>query len=195
MNRYFKIYKPFNALSQFTPIENKKCLKDFFDVPSNVYPVGRLDYDSEGLLLLTDDKKINQLLLHPLNKHQREYWVQVEGVPTALQIEKLQSGVTININGKKYFTQKCESAILHTPKVPDRDPPIRFRKNVPDSWLRVILTEGKNRQVRKMTATVGLPTLRLIRHKIEDLSIEKMQPCELIELSKQDFYNLLRIKL
>lgn len=194
-NRYFKIYKPFQALTQFTSEGNKKCLKDFFDVPSNVYPVGRLDYDSEGLLILTNDKKLNHLLLHPRQKHTREYWAQVEGEATDAQVEKLKSGVTITINGKEYVTQKCDATIFHPENIPERNPPIRYRKSVPDSWLKIILTEGKNRQVRKMTAAAGLPTLRLIRHRIEELSIEKMWPGDMIEISKQDLYNLLHIKL
>lgn len=194
-NRYFKIYKPFQALTQFTSEGNKKCLKDFFDVPSNVYPVGRLDYDSEGLLILTNDKKLNHLLLHPRQKHTREYWAQVEGEATDAQVEKLKSGVTITINGKEYVTQKCDATIFHPKNIPERNPPIRYRKSVPDSWLKIILTEGKNRQVRKMTAAAGLPTLRLIRHRIEELSIEKMWPGDMIEISKQDLYNLLHIKL
>lgn len=194
-NRYFKIYKPFQALTQFTSEGNKKCLKDFFDVPSNVYPVGRLDYDSEGLLILTNDKKLNHLLLHPRQKHTREYWAQVEGEATDAQVEKLKSGVTITINGKEYVTQKCDATIFHPKNIPERNPPIRYRKSIPNSWLKIILTEGKNRQVRKMTAAAGLPTLRLIRHRIEELSIEKMWPGDMIEISKQDLYNLLHIKL
>ena len=107
MNNYFIVHKPFNVLSQFSSTDDKKTLKDFFDVPSNVYPVGRLDYDSEGLLILTDDKKLNGFLLDPLHKHEREYWVQVEGNISTEQINILQKGVDIKVNGKIYHTQKC----------------------------------------------------------------------------------------
>lgn len=195
MNRYFFIYKPFQVLSQFTVEGNKKCLKDFFDVPQDVYPVGRLDYDSEGLLVLTNDKKLNHALLNPAHRHEREYLVQVEGKPTQEQIASLASGVTISLSGKKYQTLKCRINVLTgVPDVPQRFPPIRFRKNIPDSWMAITLTEGKNRQVRKMTAAVGLPTLRLIRIRIEALSIKNMQPGDMVETEKKDLYNLLGLK-
>ncbi|MCO6497569.1 MAG: pseudouridine synthase [Chitinophagaceae bacterium] len=194
--RYFKIYKPYRVLTQFTSEGEKKCLKDFFDVPANAYPVGRLDYDSEGLLIITNDKKLNHLLLNPKFNHRREYLAQVEGIPTEEQLKKLAGGVSINVRGEKMRAENCEAEWLRIPpKVPDRNPPIRFRKSVPDSWLRISLTEGKNRQVRKMTAAVGLPTLRLIRTKIESVALGNMQPGDMIELSRQDLYNLLRIKL
>lgn len=192
MNHYFFIYKPYQVLSQFTSESDKKCLKDFFAVPPQVYPVGRLDYDSEGLLILTDDKRLNHLLLDPANNHKREYLVQVEGKPSVEQISTLQSGVQISVNGKRYLTRKCKvSLVAHAPKIPDRFPPIRFRKNIPDSWISITLAEGKNRQVRKMTAAVGLPTLRLIRTRIESLTIMNMQPGDMVQTGKKDLYNLL----
>ena len=195
MSKYFIVHKPFNVLSQFSSEEGKKTLKDFFDVPSNVYPVGRLDYDSEGLLILTDDKKINQYLLDPLHAHEREYWVQVEGEISSSAIEKLTEGVPVNINGKIYHTKKCKAAkFVLPPLVAERNPPIRFRKSVPDSWLKIILTEGKNRQVRKMTAQVGFPTLRLIRFRIEKITLEGLFPGEMKMLTQTELYNLLQIK-
>ena len=195
MNKYFIVHKPFNVLSQFSSADSKKTLKDFFDVPTNVYPVGRLDYDSEGLLILTDDKKLNYYLLDPLNKHEREYWIQVEGNVSTQQIESLQQGVEIKVNGKMYHTKKCiAKKFLNPPPVSSRNPPIRFRKSVPDSWIKIILTEGKNRQVRKMTAAVGCPTLRLIRYRIEDITLENLHPGEMKSLPKQELYNLLKIK-
>lgn len=195
MHHYFIIYKPYKVLSQFTQEDGKKCLKDIFKVPSTVYPVGRLDFDSEGLLLLTDDKKLNHLLLNPAAKHEREYWVQVEGIITPEAIRTLQNGVHINLKGKSYFTQKCKASLFKVPpKVPPRDPPIRFRKSVPDSWLRISLTEGKNRQVRKMSAGVGYPTLRLIRYRIEELTLDKMLPGDIRQTTKQELFNLLHIK-
>ena len=195
MNKYFIVHKPFNVLSQFSSADGKQTLKDFFDVPSNVYPVGRLDYDSEGLLILTDDKKLNNYLLNPLNKHKREYWVQVEGDILKEQIDLMEQGVEININGKIYRTKKClAKKFLQPPMVNTRNPPIRFRKSVPDSWIKIILTEGKNRQVRKMTAAVGCPTLRLIRYRIEEITLENLHPGEMKNLPKQELYNLLKIK-
>ena len=195
MNKYFIIHKPFNVLSQFSSTDDKKTLKDFFDVPSNVYPVGRLDYDSEGLLILTDDKTLNNYLLNPQNKHEREYWVQVEGDISNEKIDLLQQGVEININGKLYRTKKCTvKKILKSPEVSVRNPPIRFRKLIPDCWIKIILTEGKNRQVRKMTAAVGCPTLRLIRNRIEGITLDKLYPGEMKTISKKELYNLLHLK-
>lgn len=195
LNKYFIVHKPYNVLSQFSSTDGKKTLKDFFDVPWNVYPVGRLDYDSEGLLILTDDKKLNQNLLNPLNEHEREYWVQVEGDISQDAIEKIQKGVSININGKMYCTKKCVvKKHTNSPEVSERNPPIRFRKSVPDSWIKMILREGKNRQVRKMTAAVGFPTLRLIRYRIESITLEDLLPAEMKTISKEELYNLLEIK-
>lgn len=195
MNNYFLVHKPFNVLSQFSSTDSKKTLKDYFDVPVNVYPVGRLDYDSEGLLILTDDKKLNSYLLNPMHKHEREYWVQVEGNISDEQIDILQRGVEIKVNGKTYHTQKCVAKKFSPPpKVSARNPPIRFRKSVPDSWIKIILTEGKNRQVRKMTAAVGCPTLRLIRFRIEGITLENLLPGEMKRIPKQELYNLLKIK-
>ena len=195
MSFYCIIYKPFNVLSQFTSQEGKQVLKDFFDVPPDVYAVGRLDYDSEGLLILTNDKKLNHALLNPAQQHQREYWVQVDGSVTSKAITELQSGVVISIDGKKYTTKKCTASIFETaPAVPERNPPVRFRKNIPTSWIKIILTEGKNRQVRKMTAAVGFPTLRLIRHRIENCSLQEMMPGEMRVFSRQEMYQLLFFK-
>lgn len=191
---YFIIHKPFQVLSQFSSEGDKKTLKDFFDVPSNVYPVGRLDFDSEGLLILTNDKKLNHRLLNPSFMHEREYWAQVEGIPDDETLNQLSHGVMINVNGKKVLTKKGEAELMKMPPdVSERNPPIRFRKNIPESWLRLTLTEGKNRQVRKMTAAVGFPTLRLIRFRIEGLTLEGLQSGEMKSLSKSEMYNLLKI--
>ena len=194
MNRYFIIHKPFQVLSQFSPVEGKKTLKDFFKVPEDVYPVGRLDYDSEGLLILTNDKQLNAALLKPAQAHQREYWVQVEGEINNQAIGCLERGVSISVNGKKYLTRKCTAKIfLSPPEVTERNPPVRFRKTVPDTWISLVLTEGKNRQVRRMTAAVGYPTLRLIRYRIEEVSIQNIAPGEMKEFTKSELYNLLKI--
>jgi 23S rRNA pseudouridine2457 synthase len=195
LNKYFVIHKPFNVLSQFTSHEGKITLKDFFDVPTNVYPVGRLDYDSEGLLILTDDRYLNNALLNPSNLHEREYWVQVEGDITQKAIEFLQQGVSININGKICITKKCVAKSIAQPAaITERNPPIRFRKNIAESWLQIVLTEGKNRQVRKMTAKAGFPTLRLIRYRIGKITIEHLSPGEMKMLSHTELYNLLQIQ-
>lgn len=181
-------------LSQFGAHEGKKTLKDFFDVPANVYPVGRLDYDSEGLLILSDDKRLNSYLLNPSQMHEREYWVQVEGDITSHAIDQLQRGVAISVHGKIYHTRSCKAAIISQPaEIPERYPPIRFRKDIPVSWLKIILTEGKNRQVRKMTAKVGFPTLRLIRHRIGNITMAHLTPGEMKLLSQSELYNLLHI--
>ena len=194
MNKYFIVHKPFNVLSQFTSHEGKKTLKDFFDVPVNVYPVGRLDYDSEGLLILSDDSRLNNYLLNPSHQHEREYWVQVEGNVTHKAIADLQRGVNISINGKLYSTKKCIAKIIEQPgEISERNPPIRYRKDISESWLSLILTEGKNRQVRKMTAKVGFPTLRLIRYRIGKITLQHLQPGEMKIVSHTELYNLLEL--
>jgi 23S rRNA pseudouridine2457 synthase len=192
MHHYFIIYKPFQVLSQFTSGNEKKNLKDLFKVPPDVYPVGRLDYDSEGLLILTNDKDLNYRLLKPDFKHEREYWIQVEGLINSLALEKLESGVDITVEGKKYHTRPSKAQILKENLiVPDRNPPIRFRKNIPVSWVKLIITEGKNRQVRKMTAQVGFPTLRLIRYRIADITVEGLLPGDMRVLDRSTIYRLL----
>jgi 23S rRNA pseudouridine2457 synthase len=191
-HQYYVVYKPFQVLSQFTSQEGKRTLKDFFSVPADCYPVGRLDFDSEGLLILTNDTALNHRLLNPRFAHEREYWVQVDGAITPGAIGTLGSGVTINVDGKPYRTKPCVVTVLETPPaVPDRIPPIRYRANIPTTWVRMILMEGKNRQVRKMTASVGFPTLRLIRYRIEKLQLEGLKPGEMRSLSRMDCYNLL----
>jgi 23S rRNA pseudouridine2457 synthase len=185
--QYYLLYKPFQVLSQFTSTDGKLCLKDIIDVEKDVYPVGRLDYDSEGLLLLTNDKKINHQLLHPSFEHKRTYWVQVDGAITQEAIQQLSKGVSISVDGKTYQTKPASLSILpDTIEVPDRNPPIRFRKSIPTSWTSIQLIEGKNRQVRKMFAKVGFPVLRLIRAQIGKYSIEKMQPGDLIHLNEAE---------
>ena len=194
-NQYFIVHKPFNVLSQFTSQEGKKTLKDIFDLPIDVYSIGRLDYDSEGLLILTNDKALNNELLNPKFEHEREYWAQVEGEPDQFSIHSLQQGVDISVDGKIYRTKKCTAEIfLNEPKVAERYPPIRFRQNIPTSWIRLILKEGKNRQARKMCAAVGFPVLRLIRYRIENISIEGLQPGEMQEMSKGEIYQSLNIE-
>lgn len=192
MLRYFIVYKPFQVLTQFSPGQGKKTLTDFFSVSRDIYPVGRLDYDSEGLLLLTNDKSLNHRLLNPLSHHEKEYWVQVEGAITGTALDQLEAGVIITVNRNSYLTQNCKAEVfLNTPVVPERIPPIRFRKNIPTSWIRLTITEGKNRQVRKMTAAVGYPTLRLIRARLGNLSFEGLLPGAIKELSREEAYSKL----
>ena len=182
--QYYLLYKPFQVLSQFTSTDGKLCLKDIIQVEKDVYPVGRLDYDSEGLLLLTNDTTINHQLLHPSFEHKRTYWVQVDGAITKDAIHQLAKGVSISVDGKVYQTKPAILSILpNTIEVPDRNPPIRYRKSIPTSWAAIQLIEGKNRQVRKMFASVGFPVLRLIRAQMGKFTIDKMQPGDLIQLT------------
>ena len=189
---YYLIYKPYQVLSQFTSSDGKLCLKDILNVPKDVYPVGRLDYDSEGLLLLTNDTSINHQLLHPKFAHARTYWVQVDGAITNDAVEALSKGVTISVDGKTYETKKAILNILpDNLLVPERNPPIRVRKSIPTSWVSIQLTEGKNRQVRKMFASVGFPVVRLIRSQIGQFSIAQMQPADCLSLSFEEVQNAL----
>lgn len=180
-------------LSQFSQEGNKTALGDLYDFPKDVYPVGRLDADSEGLLILTNDKSLNQLLLNPKNQHQKTYWAQVEGEIDHEAIEAIKQPMLLKHKKTKFTTLPSRANILNEPKLPERNPPIRFRKNNPTSWLSLTITEGKNRQVRKMTAKVGFPTLRLIRYSIEDLNIENMNVGKVIELEKKVIYQKLKL--
>ena len=153
-------HKPFGVLSQFTADGSANRPLAEYDFPPEVYPIGRLDADSEGLLLLSDEPELNDRLLHPRHAHEREYWAQVERIPASDALAKLSKGLVI----QSRKTLPCRAWLLDPqPLVPPRDPPIRFRKNVPDCWIGLELVEGKNRQVRRMTAAIGHPTLRLLR--------------------------------
>ncbi|WP_111669377.1 pseudouridine synthase [Algoriphagus litoralis] len=190
MARYFIIYKPFGVLTQFTGEEPTLASLGVF--PPEVYPVGRLDKDSEGLLLITDDKMLNHHLLNPRFGHQRTYWAQVEGIPTPEALAKLRSGVSIQVDGREYKTKPALAKILDpAPELPERNPPIRYRASIPDTWIELTLIEGKNRQVRKMTAAVGFPTLRLVRFSMEKITIKGMKSGEIIELDEQTVYHQL----
>ena len=164
-------HKPYGVLSRFTPDGSPNRTLAEFNLPRTVYPLGRLDADSEGLLLLTDEPELNEKLLHPSQSHWRTYWVQVERVPATEALRKLEKGVRV----QGYTTRHCSARILEPqPVMAPRDPPIRVRKNVPDIWLEMQLTEGKNRQVRRMTAAIGHPTLRLVRVGIGTLGLGDM---------------------
>jgi 23S rRNA pseudouridine2457 synthase len=187
---YFVVFKPYGMLSQFTrEIEGQSTLADLdFDFPGDVYPVGRLDADSEGLLLLTNDKSLNYKLLNPSSQHPRTYWAQVEGIPDEAALATLRKGLDIHINGKPHRTLPAKAKLLDpAPTLPQRNPPVRFRKTIPDSWLELTLTEGKNRQVRRMCAGVGFPVLRLVRAQIGSIGLEGMQPGEVRILDKNRF--------
>ena len=166
-------HKPYGVLSQFTPDGSPHRTLAEFGFPKQVYPLGRLDADSEGLLLLSDEPGLNSQLLDPKQGHPRTYWAQVERIPSADALQKLSDGVVI----EDRKTLPCRAWLLDSqPQLPPRDPPIRVRKTVPDSWIGLELTEGKNRQVRKMTAAIGHPTLRLIRVKIGNLELGGLAP-------------------
>lgn len=184
---YIAFYKPFKVLSQFSPEGDKETLAHYLKgIAKDIYPIGRLDYDSEGLLLLTNDKSLIHRLTEPKFEHEKTYWVQVEGEVTDEAMKQLRKGVEIKHNGKAYQTKPAiVNKFSEPPTVPDRNPPIRYRANIPTSWLSLTISEGKNRQVRKMTAAVGFPTLRLIRYSIEQLTIEGIQPGDYLEYDER----------
>ena len=163
--------KPSQVLSQFSPDDGKRSLKDFIELPG-VYPAGRLDYDSEGLLLLTDDGRLQQRISDPRFEKEKEYWVQVEGAPDAAALDALRQGVTL----KDGPTRPADVETMSEPALWPRDPPIRFRRNILTTWLRLVIREGRNRQVRRMTAHVGHPTLRLVRWRIGEWSVADIPP-------------------
>jgi 23S rRNA pseudouridine2457 synthase len=165
--------KPYGVLSQFTDDQNRPTLAQYIKLP-NVYPAGRLDHDSEGLLLLTDDGQVQHHIAHPAHKLPKTYWVQVEGAPNSYALTKLRQGVELNDG----ITLPAEARLIPTPKLWERDPPIRSRQNIPTQWVEIVITEGKNRQVRRMTAAVGHPTLRLVRVKIGNWTLEGIAPGE-----------------
>ena len=185
-HRYFKIYKPYGYLSQFItnerPRKKKKLLGELGDFPDETMSVGRLDQDSEGLLFLTTDGKASAEVTG--NKIEKEYFVQVDGQITPEAIEKIKQGVEISINGKSYKTLRCEAFILEErPEFPERAKKIRDERHGPTSWISITLVEGKFRQVKKMTAAVGFPTLRLVRVRIGNEKLDKMDAGEVIELT------------
>ncbi|KXX72174.1 pseudouridine synthase [Flammeovirga sp. SJP92] len=193
--RYFIINKPYGVLPQFSDQDGRKTLKSLGNFPSDVYPVGRLDLDSEGLLIITNDKALNHRLLHPKFEHHKTYLVQVDGDITEEAIQKLKRGTEINVNKQQYKTLPAQCKKVEKPKnLEERDPPVRFRKNIPTSFIELTIHEGKNRQVRKMTASVGFPTLRLKRISIQNLRIEKLPIGGIIELKRSELLPLLKIK-
>ncbi len=183
-------------LSQFTREGGNPSLADIqFSFPKDVYPIGRLDSDSEGLLLLSNDPSINQSLLNPDKSHWRKYLVQIEGSISEEDCKKLEQGVIVTIKGKQYKSLPCKMQIVHeTDPLPERDPPVRFRKNIPTSWVTLEVIEGKNRQVRKMTAAIGFPTLRLVRIGIEAILLGELQAGGVKEYEKDVFLSKLKLR-
>ena len=183
-HRHLLFHKPYGVLTQFTPEPGSahRTLKDFIDVP-DVYAAGRLDADSEGLLLLTTDGELQHLLTDPRHAHPRTYWAQVEGTPLPEALEHLRRGVEL----KDGTTRPAEVRVLdQDPDLPPRNPPIRVRQSIPTAWLELTLTEGRNRQVRRMTAAAGLPTLRLVRAAIGALRLEGLAAGEWRDLSTEE---------
>ncbi|SET56580.1 pseudouridine synthase [Hymenobacter actinosclerus] len=180
--RYILLNKPYEVLTQFTDETGRQTLKDFVEVPG-IYPVGRLDYDSEGLVLLTDDKQLQHRLSEPRFKVPKTYWVQVEGEPTPEALENLRRGVDL----KTGYTSPADVALLpEAPELWERSKPVRFRASIPTSWLQIRISQGMNRQVRKMTAAVGYPTLRLVRAAIADMDLGELQPGQWRELTNTE---------
>lgn len=182
MPRYILFHKPYGVLSQFTSEDGAPGLSEF-NLPKDVYPAGRLDKDSEGLLLLTDDGPFIEKLLNPKSEKPKTYWVLVERVPSEEALDKFRAGLKI----EDYKTRPAEVQILNPqPEVAARVPPVRIRKTIQDVWLEVKIIEGKNRQVRKMTAAIGHPTLRLIRMKILNLELSDLKPGEWMEIKREE---------
>jgi 23S rRNA pseudouridine2457 synthase len=180
--RVIRFWKPYEVLTKFTDAEGRATLADYIDVPG-IYAAGRLDYDSEGLLILTDSGSLNARLTHPRYAHPRTYLVQVERIPDAVALQALRDGVVIK--GGRTLPAEVE-LLAEPPDLPPRPTPIRFRKNVPDCWLRLTLTEGRNRQVRRMTAAVGHPTLRLVRWAVGPVTLAGLAPGEWQALTRHE---------
>ncbi|HKI78382.1 MAG TPA: pseudouridine synthase, partial [Ignavibacteriaceae bacterium] len=177
---------PYGVLTQFTDKKKRKTLADVYNFPKEIYPVGRLDMDSEGLLRLTNDKFLTDYLLNPVNKNEKEYYVLVEGIPTEADLQELKRGV--NIQGKKTLMAKAK--LIDEPGFSGRVPPVNCKKKTSCNWLSIVITEGRFRQVRKMTAAIGHPTLRLVRIRIKNLLLGEMKPGEARELTRKEIEDL-----
>ncbi|HTA61877.1 MAG TPA: pseudouridine synthase [Bacteroidia bacterium] len=195
MFSYFIIYKPYKMLSQFVRMPKKKVLADLvYDFPAGTNALGRLDENSEGLLILSTDKQLTNLLLQPQNQHARVYWVQVHGKVSEETLQTLEVGISIRMHKEDYATKPCKARIIDTPNnLAQRGHPVR--DDITTTWIELILTEGKFHQVRKMTAAVGHQTMRLIRVAIEDILLLDMKPGEVKEIAQEEIYSKLKIQL
>jgi len=188
--KYYLFNKPYGVLSQFTKeLPTHTTLADYLSLPSDIYPVGRLDKDTEGLLVLTNDNKLKTRLLDPEKQTTKTYIAQVEGDITPSALQALQRGVNIRVGKKHYTTRPAKAELLAGYSRPDRDPPVRYRASIPTSWIQLQITEGKNRQVRKMCAAVDYPVLRLVRTAIGQLSVD-IAAGEVMELSPEQIQQL-----
>lgn len=184
--KYYIFNKPYGVLSQFSKEhEQHEVLSDYLNVGKDVYPVGRLDKDTEGLLLLTNDKPLVNKLLHPKFYHEKTYLARVDGDIGPKAIQQLQQGIDIKVNKKTHHCKPATAIVLSSePSFPPRIPPVRFRKNIPTSWISLTISEGKNRQVRKMCAAVGYPVLRLVRTAFCGLKLNNLAPGTYIEIDR-----------
>lgn len=187
--KLIKFWKPYGVLTKFTDAEGRPTLTDYIDLP-RIYAAGRLDMDSEGLLLLTNSGRVNTRLTDPRFGHPRSYWAQVERIPSEIALDALRKGIQL----KDGLTRPAKAVLLaQPPDLPERPVPVRFRKNVPTAWIQLTLTEGRNRQVRRMTAAVGHPTLRLVRWAVGDVTLAGIQPGEWRELSPEEHIAITQI--
>jgi 23S rRNA pseudouridine2457 synthase len=189
----YRFWKPYNVLTKFTDAENRSTLADYVHIP-DIYAAGRLDQDSEGLLLLTDSGSLSHHLTDPRFAHPRTYWAQVERIPDAAALDHLRKGVELSEGGRLWRTRPAQVELLAAPPdLPERDVPIRYRKNIPTAWIQLTLTEGRNRQVRRMTAAVGYPTLRLVRWSIGAITLAGLTPGALLPLTKAEIAGLQKL--
>ncbi len=188
MYKYYKFYKPFGVLSQFTEeVKGQRTLRDYLKIDKDVYPIGRLDKDSEGLLLLTSERSLTQSILSPEENHRKIYWVQVEGIATEKLCTNLCTPHMIRTKKRTHKVQALECEQLIGTILPVRKPPIRKRKNIPTSWISITINEGKHRQIRKMCAHFGFPVLRLCRYSIDGIHLQNLKAGEHSEMNEKEF--------
>lgn len=195
MYKYYQLYKPYKMLSQFVPIKSKRTLSNLeYEFAEGTNALGRLDDNTEGLLLLTNNKKVNLALMNPKNKHERNYWVQVHGIPTEDELNSLRNGLEIILHGETYKTLPCKAEIIPPPdNLPPRKHPVGT--HFATTWIKLTLIEGKFHQIRKMTAAINHQTMRLIRVSIEGIELKEFVPEQIIELSEAEFFDKLKISL